>query len=312
VPLRRLEDEAVLRQDALADRVRGSRARGRRVGIAVIVGVLAALAAPAGVIAASDVTLLERYRPVLLYDRTEKWRVVAVDEFIADGLPPRLSDARTRPNARAVVYGRVVRDGGRKWLQYWLFFSYNGQDRGIVRTGRHEGDWELFQVRLADYGTPPDAATFSQHSSEAACRWDELVPDARGRAHVYVANASHALYPETGVHDRPFPDPNDVTSDYKISRPDVQVVTAAAPSWMQWDGRWGESRAGLVPGEKSSPRGPAHAGERWTEPAKLHDEARSCFSAPTSAWSVAPWGLVAAVVSGLVLFALRSRRRRRA
>ena len=279
-----------------------------------IVGALIAMGATAvaapSALAESDAALLKRHRPVLVYDRAEKWRAVAVDEFIADGLPPRLSDAPTPSDAREVVYGRVARDGGETWLQYWLFFTYNGQDRGILRTGRHEGDWELVQVRLPTEGTLPDAATFSQHSSEAACRADQLEHDARGKARVYVANASHALYPEEGVHDRPFPDPNDEVLGYTTARPEVRVVTATSPPWMRWDGRWGASREGLVPDEESSPHGPLHAGARWSEPAKLHDEARSCFSAPASAWSVAPWVVVAGLAAGFLLVALRRRRRR--
>jgi hypothetical protein len=270
----------------------------------------AALATPSAAGADADLAVLERHRPLLVYDRSETWRAVAVDRFIADGLPPLFSDAPTPPDARDVVYGRVTDDGGRTWLQYWLFFAYNGQDRGIVRTGRHEGDWELFQVRLGGDGAP-DAATFSQHSSEAACRWDQLEHETRARPIVYVANASHALYPQRGVHDRPFPDPNDEARGGNTARPEVRVVTVASPSWMRWDGRWGASRAGLVPDEQSSPRGPAHAAERWSEPARLHDEARSCHSTPTSAWSKAPLAVVAGAALGLLLTASRRRRRAR-
>src|SRR5215204_1412695 len=43
-----------------------------------------------------------------------------------------------------VVYAR--RSGG--WQQYWLWFEDNTQDRGILRSGRHAGDWEMVQYRL--------------------------------------------------------------------------------------------------------------------------------------------------------------------
>ena len=277
---------------------------------AIAVLVAAAAAAP-GTAAATgrEQALLERHRPVLVYDRAERWRASAVDLFLADGLPPRLSEAPTPSAAPDVAYGRVARDGGRTWLQYWLFFGYNGQDRGIVRTGRHEGDWELVQFRLAAGGRP-DAATFAQHSSAAACSWGELEHDARGAPRVYVANSSHALYPRRGVHDRPFPDPNDEARGSETVVPTVRVITATRPSWMRWDGRWGESRASSVPGEQSSPRGPAHAGERWSEPARFHDEARSCLSAPGGARWVAPalgaTGAGLAFVVALVLWRRRA------
>lgn len=262
---------------------------------------------PAAGAAESVEALLERHRPELVYDRAERWRAVAVDEFLSDGFPPRLSDSPTPPAADDVVYGRVVRAGARTWLQYWLFFAYNGQDRGIVRTGRHEGDWELFQLRLASGGV--QAATFSQHSSAAGCAGDELERNSKDAPRVYVANASHALYPRAGVGDRPFPDPNDeARGGGRVTRPEVRLVTASAPAWMRWGGRWGRSEGGLVPGEQPSPRGPASAGERWSDPGRFHREARDCLSAPGGPWSAAPWLAAALVATGIGLIALRRRR----
>src|SRR5215213_7436990 len=46
--------------------------------------------------------------------------------------------------AEPVVYERVS-DG---WVQYWMLFARNDQDRGVLRTGRHAGDWEMVQFRL--------------------------------------------------------------------------------------------------------------------------------------------------------------------
>ena len=46
-----------------------------------------------------------------------------------------------------------------EWQQWWLAFARNDQDRGIVRTGRHAGDWELLQVRLDGRGQPVEAET---------------------------------------------------------------------------------------------------------------------------------------------------------
>jgi hypothetical protein len=59
-----------------------------------------------------------------------------------------------RRHAPARVYGHALRDGGRLWLQYWLFCPDNPQDRGIVRSGRHEGDREMLQVGLGRDGRP--------------------------------------------------------------------------------------------------------------------------------------------------------------
>jgi hypothetical protein len=104
------------------------------------------LPAPAAAGPAGDE--LDRHRPVLRYDSREQ-------DF-----------ARTVPGRRerAVVYGRAAPlHGGRLWLQYWLYFAENTQDRGIFHTGRHEGDWELVQVGL-DSRSRPAAVTYGQHS----------------------------------------------------------------------------------------------------------------------------------------------------
>src|SRR4051794_5099340 len=45
-------------------------------------------------------------------------------------------------------YGRVVKDGGRTWLQYWLWSYAN--PKNLLGFGRHEGDWEVVQVGLGE------------------------------------------------------------------------------------------------------------------------------------------------------------------
>ena len=137
------------------------------------------------------------------YDRRESHRATAVEALVAR-LPTNEDEAialrpRTRP-LPDVTYGRRVRGGdGRTWLQFWFLYADNPQDRGIVRTGRHEGDWEVVQLRLGAGGRP-DAATFAQHGWAEACPW---------RGTVYVAHGSHASYPRAATHDRPWPDPDD-------------------------------------------------------------------------------------------------------
>ena len=101
--------------------------------------------------------LLAEHRPVLAYDARERDFATSIARW-RDPRAPR----------RDVVYGRVVRDAGRTWLQYWLFSRYNTQDRGIVRTGRHEGDWEFVQIGL-DADERPRLITLAQHSWAESC-----------------------------------------------------------------------------------------------------------------------------------------------
>ena len=248
---------------------------------------------------------LHRLRPTLAYDRDERDRTTAVDAIV-----PRLDD-HDRVNlegerrGREVVYGRRARDSrGRTWLQYWLFFLTNTQDRGIVRTGRHEGDWELYQLRLDRRGHA-DLVTLSQHSWAEGCRPSEL-PSAQGAPVVHVANGSHALYSGPQVGDRQWPDPDDHAEGRgRRVRPPVIEIADGEPGWTRWPGRWGDSEAGIVPGEQSSPRGPAFAeGGAWRDPAAYHeDRARDCGAGPPRrTWQ---WPLVVALLAGAVLLAIR-------
>ena len=237
--------------------------------------------AVAGLIAAGILTgparadpLLDRYRPTLAYDGHERDRATAVD-----AIAPRLDDREAidleneRPGPE-VVYGRRVRDpdDGRTWLQYWLFFLTNTQDRGIVQTGRHEGDWEFLQLRLGANGRA-DLVTLAQHSWAEGCGYGEI-RTAEGAPLVFVANGSHALYSTQGFHDRQWPDPDDEAEGTgRRARPPVRPFG----TWARWPGRWGDSEAGIVPGEQSSPRGPAFQERRpWQRPSAYHaDHARA-------------------------------------
>jgi hypothetical protein len=259
---------------------------------------------------------LDRFRPTLVYDRDERDRTTAVD-----AIAPRLGDRDSvdlegeRPG-REVVHGHRARDSrGRTWLQYWLFFLTNTQDRGVVRTGRHEGDWELVQLRL-DHRGRPDLATLSQHSWAEGCPPAELRSD-HGAPVIHVANGSHALLSHPGVGDRQWPDPDDEADGRgRRVRPPVVELADGRPGWTRWPGRWGDSDAGIVPGEQSSPRGPAFAeGGAWRDPAAFHDDrARGCGAdPPRRAWQ---WPLLAALVALALLLPLRratyNRRRDRA
>ena len=166
-----------------------------------------------------------------------------------------------------------VRGGGR-WLQYWRWHVQNTQDRGIVNTGRHEGDWELVQVRV-DGRERPVEAVYAQHSVAERCGW-RSVRTRRGAPVAYLANGSHAAYFRRGVRDRMFPDPNDEAEGRgSVSRPPLEVISIDDPGWMRFTGRWGTSRA-RWPAEQSSPRGPAFQGESWDDPGAFAAQARPC------------------------------------
>jgi Vacuolar protein sorting-associated protein 62 len=298
---------------------------------------LVVLAGAAGATQPDHAALLDRYRPILRYHSEERRVAVSVDALTETSeihrergdprrvpspgfLGARYADGpRAEPGDRLVpggdpgpgrplVYGRAARAGpGRLWLQYWLFFTDNAQDRGIVRTGRHVGDWELFQLRL-DGDRRPVESTFAQHTWAEGCAWAELEREGSAPV-VYVANGSHAVYPRAGEADRPWPDPNDEADGRgRRVRPPVEPVDARMPRWMAWPGRGGEDDAGWLPGEQSSPRGPAFQTDRWDDPGRFHAaEARACGEGPPGR----PWQTAVTIVLALALAAggLRTARR---
>lgn len=256
-----------------------------------------AAAAPAA-LAHDDLTLLRRHAPQLHYDDRDRDRATSV-EALAD-LPLRGDAVRLRATPRDapdVAYGRTIagRDG-RTWLQYWFLYADNPQDRGLFRTGRHEGDWEMVQLRLGA-GDRPDAATYAQHSWAARCGWS-------GR--VFVANGSHASYPDRGEHGRPWPDPDDeARGDGRVVRPEIR----AFGRWAAWPGRWGCAEpAWWNPAESPSPRGPAFQ-DPWRDPGAWHAAARPCAEgAPPHPWPVRAGAGIGGLAALMVVFAVLRRR----
>jgi VPS62-like protein len=190
--------------------------------------------------------------PVIVHDAQERSPLASVG-------------GRPGTFAREPVVYRRVADG---WVQFWMVFARNDQDRGVLRTGRHAGDWEMVQVRLDG-----SEAVFAQHSGAERCGAD-AVETRDGRFVVYVANGSHAAYFHPGVRDRMWPDPNDeARGDGAVVTPRVEPLGA----WARWPGRWGGARAGWVPGEMDSPRGPAFQPQgRWSDPEGWARMARPC------------------------------------
>jgi hypothetical protein len=178
---------------------------------------------------------------------------------------------------RPAVYGRAVpREPGGAWLQYRLYYPAQDQDRGIVRTGRHEGDWELVQLGVDGRGEPLEVV-YAQHGGGERCAWAD-VERRHGHPVVYAARGSHASYLKAGVRDRLWPDPNDEATGRGVAvRARLVRVSARSPAWMRWPGRWGGAEARWWnPAEQSSPRGPAFQGQRWSDPEAWAASARDC------------------------------------
>lgn len=178
-------------------------------------------------------------------------------------------DVMSGGSHQEAVYGRVVRQGDRTVIQYWLNYYFNSHPM----LG-HEGDWELVEVEL-NGDLKPLRVSLSQHGYGSMRLWQD-VETADGHPVVYVARGSHANYFESGSHSVelggvPSPlviDETDSYSGTRTVRPQViplpgSVMDVAGYRWLGFAGRWGEVN-GMPGGDP--PYGPAWSGDRWNSP----------------------------------------------
>ena len=231
--------------------------------------------APANILVRRDGTVLARATDVgptklsleLLDDYPGRLKPSRSDRL--DEGPDELADARrlqSRPEFAERAYGRVVRQGERTWLQYWLWLYYN--PKHLLGFGRHEGDWELVQVGL-DRAGEPALVTYAQHAGGEGRDWAEVESETiDGGRHpvVYLAPFSHAAYFERGSH--PYLVGID---DPDGGGPSVRPAIEAFGAWATWPGRWGNS-SGVLGGRLGgrSPASPARQGVKWTDPDAFH------------------------------------------
>jgi hypothetical protein len=188
--------------------------------------------------------------------------------------PDTLGDARAMeadPRYAGRLYGRVVDDGGRTWLQYWFWLYYN--PKNLFGFGKHEGDWEMVQLGMGPGGRP-EVATYAQHDTGEARRFrpgDMELVERDGSIHpvVYVAPLSHACYFESGTH----PYPIGIDHPYGDG-PESRLPVEALGPWVDWCGRWGSSERAIAGRVGQAPRGPAHQGVKWDRPAAFHARVR--------------------------------------
>ncbi|MDP1847914.1 MAG: Vps62-related protein [Solirubrobacteraceae bacterium] len=171
------------------------------------------------------------------------------------------------PQLNNVVYGHAIEANGRLWLQYWLWYFYNDYQLSFS-VGKHEGDWELVQLRMDAAAGRPDVAVYAQHRYGELRRWEQ-VERLGDRPVVYVARGSHASYFEAGFHQtEAWYDLADGKRRAK-RRPKLEILGTEEPAWPRWPGRWGDTlpRSAL---ESNSPTGPG-AKKQWRSPDRMLD-----------------------------------------
>ena len=139
-----------------------------------------------------DAALLRRHAPGIVYEPGEPSLPVDFRECrsrdCSDAPDDRDLDVhRTDAGRRATVYTRVVRRGGRTYLQYWLYYpdsnsTFAGSDKlwkysqlGRVAKypGYHDDDWEGYVVRIGRDGRVAVRSTSHGHwqwCKQGACR----------------------------------------------------------------------------------------------------------------------------------------------
>jgi len=145
----------------------------------------------------------------------------------------------SRPGYGHSMYATARFDsyGNTLWLQYWHFYYYNGLAQ---LRGRHEGDWEVVMVGIANPCSDHPAATYgayAQHNGGERCAWRDMErADPRGENPVvYVAANSHASYFFPGEYH--WVDIDNALGDYLTVWPALRSVGP----WIQWPGSWGDS-----------------------------------------------------------------------
>ena len=264
--------------------------------------------AESGAVAANELALLNRHRPLLRFDRQYDYRLASVDGMVenagnllrtADGeviarvggdpaltlelltaypdsreakpddclcqAPDVLGDARrmeSEPRYAGRLYGRVVHDDGRDWLQYWFWLYYN--PKNLFGFGKHEGDWEMIQIGLSSERRPEELA-YAQHDTGEARKATEVEWIKRdGEQHpvLYVAPLSHASYFEADTH----PYPIGIDHPYGDG-PEVWLPVERFGDWVHWPGRWGNAERVIATRIGNGPPSPSRQGSKWTSPA---------------------------------------------
>jgi hypothetical protein len=181
------------------------------------------------------------------------------------------------------IYGHFVADGDERWLQYWFFYFYNDFNLAgkFIGAGRHEGDWEMIQLRLGPDDVP-DYAVYAQHKHAGVRSWNQVdrVPGSE-RPVVYVARGSHASYFEPGVHGTgAWVDLADGRRRASKDEPELKIVEDGEDDWkwLEWPGHWGDTKPKpielpfidplKIPFDSDSPVGPGMH-RQWRKPRVL-------------------------------------------
>jgi hypothetical protein len=153
-----------------------------------------------------DCVPLERPRDLARY-ATNHAAVLHLDQDRSEA-----ERAYTDRAAPTRIYYHLVRHGGRRYLDYWIFYRFNDSPAlpqltcvsGLAIADAtcfdHEGDWEGVTVVLPGSGTgDPIGVVYATHKESTMVPWSKLLAlgsTTGQRPKVWVAQGSHASYPK--------------------------------------------------------------------------------------------------------------------
>lgn len=128
--------------------------------------------------------------------------------------PVASGERNERLDAAVPVLVHVVKDGHITYIQYILFYPYNGATPvlgGVFWAGAHQADLE--NVTAEVHGSDLKGYYLSRHGDEVFYRTEDL-EERDGRRVIYVARGSHANYPSAGSFRRVYGCAYDVTDSH--------------------------------------------------------------------------------------------------
>lgn len=205
--------------------------------------------------------------------------------------PRRSAGCRSRElmdcddHSGSAIYYNVTWSNDRFYIDYWWFLRFNhfAQTERVcpirLFCGEHEGDWEgVTLVTQPDDDQRLDYVVYAMHNHTFRYPAKELL-GAGGRPEVFVANGSHASYPEAcarhckqritykGLAYLP-EERADGTESWVRNRDDcgpgatescllpLPVSEQGLPTWTTWPGLWGASCGSCRADRPNGPKSP--------------------------------------------------------
>jgi hypothetical protein len=252
----------------------------------------------------NDLELLERHKPVLMFDPQYDYRALSARSAIAnpgnlllrdygellgrstDATPlglEALSGYEHEPGDFIALAPGPSGDASRmEWDEelrgciygravpdggrIWLQYWYwlYYNPKNLFGFGKHEGDWEMIQIGLGADGRP-EVLAYAQHDSGEAREADEAEWIERDGARHPVVYVS-PLSHASYFESGTHPYPIGIDHPYGDG-PESWPAVEPFGDWVHWPGRWGNTERVIARKIGNGPPSPSQQSSKWTSPA---------------------------------------------